>query len=109
MKKNEDIYCEMVSLEKKKLLQKHTDFQKTFTKQEAERASLLKWAEEHFPELTPEQQVECEHIKALGLGVCSKCNWSSGCLKCDFSKAVRYYLKDKKIKPPKMKPEDYGL
>ena len=78
-------------------------------KKKLEEAHLLKWAEEHFHELTEDQKIECQHIKDCMLGVCAKCYWSTGCLKCVFGKAVRYYLKDKNIKPPKMKPEDYGL
>ena len=37
-------------------------------------------------------QQRCRRVRDKGLGKCGKCRWWHGCLRCDFPKAVRYYL-----------------
>ena len=45
-----------------------------------------------FEDLSAEVQVRIAHM-SLGPGLCSRCRWSSGCLSCDWRKALRYHLK----------------
>ena len=35
---------------------------------------------------------ECLRVRAEGKGICSKCRYAHGCLKCCFEKALRYHL-----------------
>ena len=47
-------------------------------------------ASENPPEmykLPHEIQLEILRVQGLGLGICSKCRWKSGCYKCDGTKA----------------------
>ena len=39
------------------------------------------------------KQDEHSRAKALGVGVCARCRWSSGCASCDLAKAERYMLR----------------
>ena len=68
---------------------------------EAQEAVNLSWADETLHMLSEEQQTTCNHIKAVGLSRCSRCRWGSGCSRCDFYKAVRYWLAR-----PQMAPSD---
>ena len=43
--------------------------------------------------LSPAAQTEIEFVKLTGKGICSKCHWKSGCMKCDAEKALQYHLK----------------
>ena len=106
---DKDKHVEAIETKKSRLLQGKALKMDKEKKKKLEETLLHKWAEEHFHELTEEQKIDCQHIKETMLGVCAKCYWSSGCLKCVFGKAVRYYFKDKNIKPPKLKAEDYGV
>ena len=55
--------------------------------------------DEMFKNLSPDQQAKCEHIRKTKLGVCARCRYSSGCLSCDFNKAVAYFSKQPKGEP----------
>ena len=46
-----------------------------------------------FENLSPAAQAEVELVKVKGIGVCSKCHWSSGCFKCNGDKALQHWLK----------------
>ena len=52
---------------------------------------LEAWAMGMVDMLTEGHKELCLKVKETGLGVCSRCRWSSGCAPCDFAKAVRYY------------------
>ena len=52
---------------------------------------LQAWAEGMLELLTEGHQEICRKVKEVGIGVCSKCRWQSGCSGCDWTKAVRYY------------------
>ena len=41
-------------------------------------------------DLGPEQQQHYRRVEATGIGICSRCRYSSGCLNCDVEKAWRY-------------------
>ena len=54
--------------------------------------SLEAWAEGMQGLLTVEShRATVELVKKNGAGICSSCRWSSGCHRCDWVKAVRYY------------------
>ena len=55
--------------------------------------SFKEWANDAAKFLTREAQWECDLIRIDGLGICSKCRWTSGCAKCTYAKAVRYWFK----------------
>jgi hypothetical protein len=40
-----------------------------------------------------EQKAHYIKVKAEGIGICSKCRWTSGCMNCDVEKAWVYVLK----------------
>ena len=40
----------------------------------------------------PSQEI-VKHVHFTGVGVCSKCRWSSGCFECDGAHALLYCLK----------------
>ena len=42
--------------------------------------------------LPPERRAIVDHIFKQGVGVCSRCRYSHGCLSCDGEKALRYHL-----------------
>jgi hypothetical protein len=44
-------------------------------------------------DLRPEFLMKYRKVVEEGIGVCSKCRWSSGCLNCDRSKAWPYYVR----------------
>ena len=44
-------------------------------------------------DLGEEQKAHYIKVKAEGLGICSKCRWTSGCMNCDVEKAWVYVLK----------------
>ena len=51
------------------------------------------WAEGAVQLLPKEEQDFCFKVKETGVGVCSKCRYSHGCMDCSFAKAVRAYLR----------------
>ena len=57
-----------------------------------ERLKFEAWAHQALDVLPRKEQERCLRIKAKGLGICAKCRWKHGCLRCDFPKAVRYHL-----------------
>jgi hypothetical protein len=42
--------------------------------------------------LPEDEQIDIEHIANCGVGFCSKCRWSHGCLECDGIKALKYHI-----------------
>ena len=50
------------------------------------------WAEDAYNFLNCEAQEWCGQVRASGLGVCCSCRWMSGCHRCYFLKAVRYFF-----------------
>ena len=42
--------------------------------------------------LGEKERATLEWIGKFGIGVCSKCRWRSGCMHCDYEKAVRHHL-----------------
>ena len=56
-----------------------------------EAEDLEGWAVGMVKELTPGHQEICYKVQKDGIGVCSKCKWTSGCAACCFIKAVRYW------------------
>ena len=36
--------------------------------------------------------LKIQRVAVTGYGVCARCHWRSGCDKCDYEKAVRYWL-----------------
>ena len=51
-------------------------------------------------EFLPQNKKEAiENVAIFGLGVCSKCRWASGCLKCDPEKCIRYHLSKEGLVP----------
>ena len=44
-------------------------------------------------DLAPEQQAFFRHVEAHHTGVCSRCRWRTGCLRCDKSKAWKECIK----------------
>ena len=46
-----------------------------------------------YENLSPAAKEALEKIKNYGIGLCSRCHWSTGCLSCDYEKALKYLLK----------------
>jgi hypothetical protein len=44
-------------------------------------------------DLSVERRQAYERVRDTGLGICSSCRWTSGCLRCDPSKAWNYYVR----------------
>jgi len=44
-------------------------------------------------DLTAPAQLKVMRLKAVGIGICGKCRWTSGCLACDWKKAMLYEAK----------------
>ena len=44
-------------------------------------------------DLGKEQQAHYKRVEATGVGICSKCRFTSGCFNCDVKKAWRYVVK----------------
>ena len=65
-------------------------------------AQDFEWAETEMAKLAPEHRAICVTIQLTGLGICSRCRWSSGCSRCSFPKAVRYWLKRNKNEKPEL-------
>jgi hypothetical protein len=59
--------------------------------EEKEKRAILN-TDEMFKQLSPEHQATCQHIRNTKFGICSRCRYSSGCLSCDYDKAVNYYF-----------------
>ena len=58
---------------------------------EKEGGGLELWAASMLEYLLPEHQAIVKKVQAKGLGICSSCRWSSGCHRCSWIKAVRYW------------------
>ena len=58
---------------------------------EKEGEGLELWAASMLEYLLPEHQAIVKKVQAKGLGICSSCRWSSGCHRCSWVKAVRYW------------------
>ena len=43
--------------------------------------------------LSPAAQEQVAWVKAHGLGLCSRCRWSTGCLSCSWQKTLKHLLK----------------
>ena len=54
-------------------------------------------------DLILEYRKKVERDVERGLGMCSRCGWKYGCLSCDVTKALRYYLRQQLGKPEKKK------
>ena len=52
-------------------------------------------------DLLPEYKRMVEKVAERGIGVCSRCQWRSGCSQCDETKALRYYLRKQLSQSPK--------
>ena len=52
-------------------------------------AAQRDWRLELFVE---KERAKIEWIGKFGIGVCSKCRWRSGCMQCDYEKAIRYHM-----------------
>ena len=46
-----------------------------------------------FGNLFANVKEQLEKIKNHGIGLCGRCRWTTGCLSCDYEKALQYYLK----------------
>ena len=44
-------------------------------------------------DLSEEAKAALAEVQMRGLGICSRCRWSGGCLSCDIEKARAYWLK----------------
>jgi len=44
-------------------------------------------------DLLLEHQAEIIKVKETGKGICGRCRHRSGCSKCDYEKALKYFLK----------------
>jgi hypothetical protein len=44
-------------------------------------------------DLSLERRQAYERVRDNGIGICSSCRWTSGCLRCDPSKAWNYYVR----------------
>jgi hypothetical protein len=49
--------------------------------------------------LPEDEQIDIEHIANCGVGFCSKCRWSHGCLECDGIKALKYHIGTSQMVP----------
>jgi hypothetical protein len=49
------------------------------------------WAADIMEFLLPAHRAEVEKVRSFGAGVCSSCRWTSGCHRCLWWKAVRYW------------------
>ena len=75
----------------KKILDEITDFSRAQAKKASE--ALMKNSQFFRPKDLSEE-AKCEILKASGgLGVCSRCRWSSGCLSCSAEKALQHFCK----------------
>ena len=81
---------------------------------EAKKAEAQKdaaWADEQLETLTEEQKDHCLRVKFEGLGVCSRCRYSSGCDRCSYPHAVKYWLRrpQQKMTQQQKNVVTYGL
>ena len=49
--------------------------------------------DEEISKLSAEHQAMCRRVEQVGLGICGRCQWKYGCDRCDFRKAIRFWLR----------------
>ena len=100
--KTEAVQQERDLAEAKRLRKK--ELEKRLKKEQTREASFKEWADEAVKFLGVEAKQQCDVIRVGGLGVCSKCRYTHGCLRCDYPKAVRYWFKVELLQEPKLAP-----
>ena len=90
----------------KKILEEVKDFNSAQAKKASE--SLLKNSQFFRPKDLSEDAKLAILKASAGLGVCSRCRWSSGCLSCSAEKALQHYCKVEAHKLQKV-PKISGL
>ena len=71
------------------------DAAKAVAEEQAELAAKLldqghSLREEDLPEPV---RIKLAKLKGLGIKICSKCRWTSGCFECDYEKSLSYHLR----------------
>ena len=80
---------------KAKALEAKLEKEKKFAEEQTKLAQKLadKGHKLREEDLSQEIQVKLSHLRNFEVKICSKCHWSSGCLQCDYEKALRYHIK----------------
>ena len=95
---------EVASLKTKKgkeALEKQKQYQKELQVKALELLAAGGTDIERLPEKHKDKLYE---IEKNGVGVCSACRWTSGCLHCSYEKAKRYFLKKFAVNAAKQAP-----
>ena len=95
-KEKEDKYQKQLSLAKKKAeaLAAEEPVKKAVAVAALQAAKLVAEGGHIFTEadLSAQAKEAINKVEATGLGICSRCRWSSGCLSCSVEKAKRFWL-----------------
>ena len=70
-----------------------TDLTKAKAAAAQSEAAEVEWADAQLGNLSEEQSAYCKSVKKVGLGLCSRCRWSTGCDRCSYIHSVKYWLK----------------